>query len=179
MPKLRDCRAADVLSGNRAGGQDYLYNGKEYNEDMELRWYDYGARYYDPSIGRWNGVDPLANLIDDFAVNGYNCDPFPIDEGGDTCPDDGIKFCDGTEDHILTEELPLLSGTLHELQNIPIEDTLQTYQTATLNGVEGLSLGEMLQLRSTPQAMYLEGFDPQDPVEAAPLPPVWGGGDPF
>lgn len=36
----------------------YLYNGKEYDE--ETGRYYYGARYYDPRISLWIGVDPLA-----------------------------------------------------------------------------------------------------------------------
>src|SRR5690606_562070 len=37
-----------------------LYNGKELVSDHNLNIYDYGARGYDPVIGRWSIVDPLA-----------------------------------------------------------------------------------------------------------------------
>jgi len=50
-----------------AASNVHLYNGKELQDELGLGWYDYGARMMNPTIGRWNGVDALAedpNQID-------------------------------------------------------------------------------------------------------------------
>ena len=38
----------------------YKYNDKELETEMSLNEYDYGARFYDPIIGRWTTLDPLS-----------------------------------------------------------------------------------------------------------------------
>lgn len=47
----------------------YKYNGKE-KQDQE-KMYDYGARLYDPVIGRWNAVDNKAEKYNQFSPYTY------------------------------------------------------------------------------------------------------------
>ncbi|MFD0798050.1 RHS repeat domain-containing protein [Maribacter chungangensis] len=40
--------------------QKWKFGGKELDESLGLETYDFGARNYDPAIGRWMNIDPLA-----------------------------------------------------------------------------------------------------------------------
>ncbi len=61
--------------GNFFAPQDvknkYRYNGKEFIEDFDIGLYDYGARWYDPGIGRFMSVDPLADQLSHVSTFNY------------------------------------------------------------------------------------------------------------
>lgn len=48
---------------------DRLYNGKELQDG--INWLDYWARMYYPELGRWMGVDPLAEEYFDLSQYNY------------------------------------------------------------------------------------------------------------
>lgn len=54
-----------------ARDNQYKYNGKELNEDFGLGWYDYGARWYDASLGRFPNLDPLIDTFPRFSPYNY------------------------------------------------------------------------------------------------------------
>ncbi|MEO1262602.1 MAG: polymorphic toxin type 47 domain-containing protein [Bacteroidota bacterium] len=49
----------------------YQYNGKEFYSDIGFDWMPYGARFYDPAVGRFTGVDPLAGEMPAWSIYSY------------------------------------------------------------------------------------------------------------
>ncbi|MGB5927962.1 MAG: RHS repeat-associated core domain-containing protein, partial [Cyclobacteriaceae bacterium] len=64
----------------------FLYNGKELVEGFDLGWYDYGARMYDPQLGRFFTQDRFTEKYFDFSPYQYaaNNPILYIDINGDS-----------------------------------------------------------------------------------------------
>ncbi|MBX2957159.1 MAG: hypothetical protein KF846_13435, partial [Cyclobacteriaceae bacterium] len=54
-----------------ATSNNFLYNSMELQDELDLGWYDYIARQYDPLIGRFTSIDPAAELMRRFSPYTY------------------------------------------------------------------------------------------------------------
>ena len=63
----------------------YLFSGKELQDGLVgssmLEWYDFGARFYDPVLGRWFNVDPAAQVANPYLFCG-NAPMMYVDKDG-------------------------------------------------------------------------------------------------
>ena len=67
-----------ALSSDEQKGfhQRYGFNGKEFENGLDWRVNDFGARMYDPVLGRWGSVDPKAHLAPSWSpYNAMWCNP--------------------------------------------------------------------------------------------------------
>ncbi|MCI5056790.1 MAG: DUF6443 domain-containing protein, partial [Flavobacteriales bacterium] len=80
--------------GSVVGAENqYKYNGKELHSDFGLNWYDYGARWYEPALGRWHSPDPLADNFVSLSPYNYSYnDPIKYFDPDGASPD---KCCNG------------------------------------------------------------------------------------
>ena len=70
-----------MSTSSRQSVQPYKYNGKELDRKGGLDWYDYGARMYDATLGRWHVVDPMAEKY-------YSISPYVY------CANNPVRFID-------------------------------------------------------------------------------------
>jgi len=73
------------------GKQPYKYNGKELDTMHGLNMYDYSARYYEPAVGRFTTVDPLAEKFYSWSLYVYTFNnPLRFTDPTGMEPNDGI-----------------------------------------------------------------------------------------
>ena len=73
------------FENNNLNKNKYLFSGKEFQDGQVngsmLGWYDFGARFYDPVLGRWFNVDPAAQYTNPYLFCG-NAPMMYIDKDG-------------------------------------------------------------------------------------------------
>ena len=137
-----------AISITGASKNKYLYNGKELQPGSG--YYDYGARMYDASVGRWFVVDPLANEREWLTPYNY-CQNKPINNIDPTgALDDYLIHDNGVIEVIKTDD---------KFDRFYYENKLLRQFDKNENGLVKLpATGLNFKNFSKPENSYVEGF---------------------
>ncbi len=129
----------------------YLYNGKEL--DAETGLYYYGARYYDPQISMWYGVDPLAEKFIESSPFGYvrnnpiiKIDPDGRDEWTVNETTGEAKYTDNGSDNITINNTPIEKYKFDSQEKLNALATIGGYYNDQNGGSENLYNNKILVL---------------------------------
>ena len=153
----------------------YKYNGKEFQDEMGLGMYDYGARNYDPALGRWMNIDPLGekyfgatpyNYVLNSPVNSIDpdgMDVYLLTSSGQTIL--ALKQKDKTTDTVyaVTESKSNSITSLGEEKPLTVWDMKDTNGDGKLNDKDGRTvrsglIGQMTSKRSGSEKNYEGGY---------------------
>ncbi|WP_073584669.1 RHS repeat-associated core domain-containing protein [Flavobacterium cucumis] len=134
-----------LLPAGQNGNYQYKYNGKEYQDELGLNMYDYGARNYDPALGRWMNIDPKAEKYFNLSPYVYvaNMPTIAIDPDGKEI---FIPLKGNSNSSENRKQKAQLTSSLQKLTNskIKLVETKGGYLVKTIDGKanEGKNLAE-------------------------------------
>jgi RHS repeat-associated protein len=143
----------------------YGYNGKEKDDEIkgEANSLDYGARIYDPRVGRWMSTDPLESKYPSMSAYNYvaNTPIMAIDP-------------DGRDVHIVIGDKPVGTARIRligseEVNNSPSTIEVPLYKMTITDDVTG-KISEYFVTRDAPVINQVDPVDEQ-------IMPSWLGGD--
>lgn len=112
----------------QCGDQQVPDGGKE--QQPKTNWLDYGARMYDPALGRWLVMDPMTDTQESFSPYHYVYDN-PILH---TDPDGRAPCCGGVSDFLFGALAAIAEDNLPVASNYVASNGSRSYQTGATAG---------------------------------------------